>query len=80
VEPLLKGMQIVARKTLAENWAELKVKMNADPIPNSKQEMPAFMIQPMVKVGNEWKLGGSTRGYRDGDKWEQDGQVEMLTP
>ncbi len=36
------------------------------------------MIQPMVKVGNEWKLGGSTRGYEA--DWEKDGQIQTLTP
>ena len=57
-------MQIVARKTLGEDKVELKVKMDADPLPDSKADMPPFLIQPMVKVGNEWKLGGSTRGYQ----------------
>jgi hypothetical protein len=58
--PLFKGMQILARKTLGEDRVELKVKMDADPLPESKADMPPFMIQPMVKVGHEWKLGGST--------------------
>jgi hypothetical protein len=62
--PLFKGLQIVARKTLGEDRVELKLKMDADPLPDSKADMPPFFIQPMVKVGNEWKLGGSTRGYQ----------------
>jgi RNA polymerase sigma factor (sigma-70 family) len=71
------GMQIVARKTLAEDRVELKVKMDADPMPNSGAKTPPFFIQPMVRVGTEWKLGGSTRGYRD--TWDQDGPIQAYT-
>lgn len=72
--PLFKGLQIVARKTLGEDRVELKIKMDADPMPNSKADMPPFMIQPMVKVGNEWKLGGSTRGYQP--NWDDGTQTQ----
>jgi hypothetical protein len=60
--PLFKGMQILARRTLSEDRVELNLKMDADSPPDSQEDMPPFLIQPMVKVGSEWKLGGSTRG------------------
>jgi RNA polymerase sigma factor (sigma-70 family) len=76
--PLFKGMQIVARKVLAEDKVELKIKMDADPIPGSKAPTPPYMVQPMVKVGDEWKLGGSTREHKP--KWDEDGQIVPLSP
>ncbi len=72
--PLFKGMQIVARKALGEDKVELKIRMDSDPLPNTEAEMPPFMIQPMVKVGNEWKLGGSTRGYQP--EWDDGTQTQ----
>lgn len=74
---LFKGIQIAAKKTLAENRVELKVKADSAPLPNSPA-MPEFVIQTMVKIGNEWKLGGSTREHRD--EWERDGQIQTLSP
>ena len=71
-------MQFVARKALADDRVELKVKMDMAPLPDGPQEQPPFMIQPMVKVGNEWKLGGSTRGYNA--DWENVGQIQIFTP
>jgi hypothetical protein len=76
--PLFKGMQILAQKVLGEDKVELKVKMDVDPIPNQKRQMPPFMIQPMVRVGDVWKLGGSTRGHQE--TWDQDGQIQTYTP
>ena len=78
MSPLFKGMQIVAEKSLTGDKVELKVKMDADPIPGQTRQQPPFLIQPMVKVENEWKLGGSTRDYRNG--WETDGQVQTFAP
>jgi len=78
MEPFFKGLQIVARKTLAEDRVELKYKMDSDPIPNNNVEMPRVVIQPFVKIGTEWKVGGSTRAYQD--NWDQDGQIQPLTP
>lgn len=76
--PLLKGLQIVAQKALADGKVELKVKMDRDPMPNQPVTMPSFYIQPMVREGDAWKLGGSTRGHRE--DWEQSGQVQAYAP
>jgi len=51
------------------NKVELKVKMDMDPCRIALKKDRHSMIQPMVKVGNEWKLGGSTRGYEA--DWEK---------
>ncbi len=76
--PLFKGLQIVAKKLLADNNVELKMKMDVDPFPGQRQQMPPFMIQPMVKVGDAWKLGGSTRGHQE--SWDKDGEIQTHAP
>jgi hypothetical protein len=78
---VMKGIQIVAKKVLADDKVELKVKSDYDPtvMKNLTSDLPPeYMVQPMVRVGNEWKIGGSTRGYRDG--WENDGQIQTFVP
>lgn len=76
--PLFKGMQVVARKALADDKVELKVKMDTDPIPNSRVLMPPFLIQPMVRIGEEWRLNGSTREWKE--NWDRDGEIESVAP
>lgn len=76
--PLFKGMQIVAKKLMADDKVELKVRMDADPIPGQQHDMPPFMIQPMVKIGDAWKIGGSTTGHEEA--WDKDGQIQTFTP
>jgi RNA polymerase sigma factor (sigma-70 family) len=76
--PLFKGLQIIAEKSLAGDKVELKVKMDTDPIPSQTRQQPPFLIQPMVKIENEWKLGGSTRDYQNG--WENGSQVQVFVP
>jgi outer membrane murein-binding lipoprotein Lpp len=72
----LKGMQIVARKTLDGDRVELKFKMDSDPLPNNQGDQPPLVIQPMLKVGDDWKLGGSTRPFEP--EWDNDGQIQSL--
>jgi hypothetical protein len=76
---LFKGMQIVAQKTLSDGRVELKVKHDYDPAiaQLSNAHLPQYKLQPMVKVGNEWKLGGSTRDYSAG--WDESGQIENFS-
>jgi RNA polymerase sigma factor (sigma-70 family) len=76
--PLFKGMQIMAQKVMAEDRVELKIKQDMDPLPNSQTQMPPFMVQPMVKIGDAWRLGGSTRGWTE--SWEKDGQIQTFDP
>ena len=77
----MKGFQIVAMKTLADNKVELKVKDDYNPDIMNKlgaNPPPGFKVQPMVKIGNEWKLGGSTRLYTA--SWDEKGQIQTYTP
>ena len=81
IAPLFQGMQIVAKKILADDKVQLKVKQTYDPgilELNPNREMPEFFIQPMVKVGSEWRLGGSTRDHKE--DWETTGQIQTFTP
>jgi RNA polymerase sigma factor (sigma-70 family) len=77
-QSLFKGMRILARKQLGDDRVELKVNLDYDPIPGEASHQPPVLIQPMVKIGNEWKLGGSTTGHQE--TWEQDGQIKTFAP
>ncbi len=76
--PLFKGMQVIARKVLADDKVELKFRTDTDPIPNSQVPMPPFSIQPMVRIGVEWRLDGSTQEWKE--NWERDGTIENVAP
>jgi len=78
---VLVGMQIMAKKTLADDRVEIKVRMAADPqlLKQFSAHMPPeFMLQPMVKIGDEWKLGGSSHAWTE--NWDQSGQIETYSP
>ena len=76
--PLFKGMQIVAKKLLPDDSVELKFKMDTDPIPGQQADQPPIFVQPMVKVGDAWKIGGSTRPHAE--TWDEDGQIQKFIP
>jgi hypothetical protein len=71
--PLFKGMQILAKKNIADNQVDLKISM--DGIEGhrtiSKSE---YGIQLIVKVGNEWKVAGGFDGYEA--SWDNGSQLE----
>jgi RNA polymerase sigma factor (sigma-70 family) len=73
--PLFKGLQIMARKVLADGKVEFKVKMDADPLPDTKAWMPGIAVYRLTNIDRAWKVGGAT-GYDA--KWDQDGQVQIL--
>ncbi len=70
--PAFKGMQVLARKTVREDRIELKVRMDAGPLSNG-EAMPPMMIQPMVKVGNEWK---QSNGREYEPEWDDGAQTQ----
>ncbi len=80
IAPLFKGMQIVAKKVLTEDKVELKVRHEYDPavVELNKRPMPSFYRQPMVRVGTNWRLGGSTREHTP--EWDTTGQIQTFTP
>lgn len=71
-------MQILSRKVIDDDHVELKARMDVDPIPGSKQKSPTILVQPMLRVGGECKLGGSTRAFKD--DWEQSGNIQPVMP
>jgi RNA polymerase sigma factor (sigma-70 family) len=78
---VMKGLQIVARKVLSDDKVELKFKQDFDPKmwkQITQAPAPEYLLQPMVKIGDEWKLGGSTRSYTA--SWDTDGQIQTFTP
>jgi hypothetical protein len=77
IEPLFKGIQIFARKTIDNDRVELKVRTTYDTMPGGSAP-PEFTIQPIGRYGNEWKLMGSTR--EDSADWDSGGTVEILAP
>ncbi len=75
-----KGMQITAKKIISDDRVELKIKQDYDLAVMNKitsHPPPEYMVQPMVRVGNEWKLGGSTRGHKD--SWDGEGQIQTFS-
>lgn len=78
-------MQIVAMKTVSDDQVELKVRMVYDPEKMKKisPHQHEFEVQRMTKVGNEWKLGGSTTSFSNQsmwDHWAADGQIQTYSP
>ena len=74
---LLKSFQIVAKKVLSDDKVELKKRVEADPIPGQRPGSP-FGIETMVKIGDEWKLGGGSRVC--GLTWEEEGEIQKFVP
>ena len=61
---LIKGMEITARKVLADDKVELKFKLDTSSPPKNGGPIPDFLVQPLVKFGGEWKICGSTKDTR----------------
>ena len=70
-------VQILARKDLPNDVVELKVAIDAASAEPDKPSSRELMIQKLVKVGEEWKLGGSTHSYSP--DWESTGPVQSFT-
>lgn len=68
--PSFKGMQIVAKKIIAEDKVDLKVLMEGT---NARNPSDGYRLQMLVKVGNEWKVGGGTRSYNA--KWDNGSNI-----
>jgi hypothetical protein len=68
--PLFKGMQIVAKKIIADDKVELKFV-----IEDTQKKNPGnkYFLQVVVKIGNEWKIGNTTRTYEA--SWDNNGNV-----
>jgi len=71
-----KGAQILARKNLSADKVELKFQI-VTPGGGSGRVTTNCMIQPLVKIGNEWKLimNESTQ-YKT--NWDQSGDIQTF--
>jgi hypothetical protein len=76
----LKGIQIVARRVLADDKVELKIRVDQDPVAMSKLNMswPPDWVTPMVRVGDAWKVDGQDQPYQAA--WDQEGRIQSFTP
>ena len=62
------GMQVLARKEIAEDKVELKILM--------RDKTDEISIQPLAKIGDEWKRQGNSKAYSA--EWEKSGTVETF--
>ena len=69
-----KGMQIMAKKTIADDKVDLKVLMEAT---STKSPDNKYYLQVMAKIGNEWKVGGGTRSYQA--SWDNGSNIVIFT-
>jgi RNA polymerase sigma factor (sigma-70 family) len=82
--PFFNGVQILAKKVLTDDRVELKYKNDLDPAVNQLLDMPKsgplpqFIVQAMVKVGNDWKMDGLPR--LNEESWDDEGQIEKFAP
>jgi hypothetical protein len=73
--PSFKGMQIMAKKTIADDKVDLKVLMEAT---STKSPDNKCVLQMMAKIGNEWKVGGGTRSYQA--NWDNGSNIVTFVP
>jgi hypothetical protein len=78
--PLFKGIQIVAKKAVREHEVELQYKLDflAGAFGKPEQGVGEFVVQSMIKIGDQWKLGSDSRVGTT--KWDDDPQVQKYVP
>jgi hypothetical protein len=69
-----KGLQITARKVLADDLVELKFKIDPSSQAKNRPPIPAFQVQGFAKIGGEWKVSGPTKSYTP--DWDNGSQPE----
>ncbi len=79
IVPYLEGVQVVARKTLAADQVEVRFRVKYFPeISQWKPGMQTLqeIVQPLVRVDGNWKVGGATQPYTP--NWETEGQIHVF--
>ena len=71
-----KGLQITARKVLADDLVELKFKIDPSSQAKKGPPIPAFQVQGFAKIGGEWKISGPTKPYTP--DWDNGSQPEPV--
>jgi hypothetical protein len=69
-----KGLQIMARKVLADDKVELKFKLDPSSQAKNGPPIPDFLVQGFAKIGGEWKISGDTKPYTP--DWDNSSQPE----
>ena len=85
LSPRFLAMQILARKDISDQQVEIKVRWDlrepasaTGPVPSLVTQSTQFWIQPLVKVGNEWKREGSSHPYIP--DWDKSGTIQSFVP
>ena len=71
-----KGLQITARKVLADNLVELKFKIDPSNQAKKGPPIPAFQVQGFTNISGEWKISGPTKSYTP--DWDKGSQPEPV--
>jgi hypothetical protein len=71
-----KGLQITARKVVADDKVELKFKIDPSSRAKKGPPIPDFQIQEFAKVGSEWKVSGPTKPYTP--DWDNGSEPEPV--
>jgi len=71
-------MEIMARKVLADDKVELKFKIDIAAPPKNGGPVSGFAVQPLVKIGDEWKFCGDNKRYTP--DWDNGSQPEPAAP
>ena len=83
LSPRFQGMQILARKDISDQQVEIKAKWDFGvpaglTIPDGRKALSQSFVQPMVKVGDEWKIGDSSHRYTP--EWDKSGTIQNFVP
>ena len=71
-----KGLQITARKVLADDKVELKSKIDPSSQAKKGPPIPDFQVQGFAKIGSEWKVSGPIKPYTP--DWDNGSQTEPV--
>ena len=71
-----KGLQITARKVLADDLVELKFKIDPSSQAKKGPSIPAFQVQGFAKIDGAWKISGPTKPYTP--DWDNGSQPEPV--
>jgi hypothetical protein len=77
--PMCQGFQILAKKVLADDKVEFKVRdvLNAEMLKSmGSPPPPDTVVVPMIKSGDGWRTGGA-RSYTS--SWDDSGSIENFT-
>jgi hypothetical protein len=76
---MMKGFQILAKKVIASDYVELKIRVDFDAgLPNTASRCPDTLVSSVFKFGEEWKLDDDSKEFTEA--WQRDGQIQTYAP